>query len=695
VAAAEAASPGSNAIGFVAETDTFYRFVSTAASATVRDGKVILNTGSGGSTRWVGLTGRYGNIANYERNDGIFQNNSTYGSSTNTFLGRSSLGHGYFTTGYRNVAIGFEAGYDLTTASANTLVGPGSGKGIQSSYSGNTLIGQVADTTYNRYYTDMVALGAFPLYYSGSSSGTQMVVVGSHNDGEYTNPANFVKIGGVGATGEAAGTHIGAYIGQDYNMEGPNNLLFGHGLGNDLKDGEDNVVVGAITGGLIDGSRNVFLGGYANSSVEQGVSNIAFGAATLDGDTRSFAVAFGWRAGVSGGNNTVSFGYENFENAPTWPANAPNNIAFGYYALRGVNSGTSGLTGNYNIAFGSRSLQYAGRTSSENIGLGDLSGQFLYDADNNIYIGVRAGNGISADTALSYGYSYSGSNIAIGSNALQYVEDAANVKTDHFNVVCGHGAGDEIRDGYRNTFLGNSSGGLITNGNDNTCLGRGATISLPLPGTITWTYNDDSIVGGRGAVYFSSDDNGKLSFLRDHGTLWVLNISTPPDPHIVQGGTWDEILWGYRRTAVGSLATCQSEDDVRLGVAGSSTVHGGTYTTDSDERLKTNIEDCDLGLDFIKALRPRRFHMKADPQGPINHGFVAQEVGVALNGVESGIRPTPEADEAVQSVTYEEIIAPLTVAVQELAAKVVSLRARIQVLKNGETSGFETTQADA
>lgn len=91
------------------------------------------------------------------------------------------------------------------------------------------------------------------------------------------------------------------------------------------------------------------------------------------------------------------------------------------------------------------------------------------------------------------------------------------------------------------------------------------------------------------------------------------------------------------------------------------------FTVISDERTKSDIEDSDLGLDFINALRPVSYKRKTD-LASVHHGFIAQEVMKVLPKGYSIIDHKPEED--FYGIRYEEIIAPLVKAVKELSAKV-------------------------
>jgi len=119
----------------------------------------------------------------------------------------------------------------------------------------------------------------------------------------------------------------------------------------------------------------------------------------------------------------------------------------------------------------------------------------------------------------------------------------------------------------------------------------------------------------------------------------------------------------------------------------------GTIQT-SDERDKTDLETCDLGLSFVRSLRPVRFRWKtarniprasaqgieetAEPGTRAHYGLSAQDVRRAA--LKHG-RPDfagwvlSQQDDANsrQGLRYSEFIAPLIQAIQELAERVEDL----------------------
>jgi hypothetical protein len=135
----------------------------------------------------------------------------------------------------------------------------------------------------------------------------------------------------------------------------------------------------------------------------------------------------------------------------------------------------------------------------------------------------------------------------------------------------------------------------------------------------------------------------------------------------------------------------------------------------SDLRLKNNIDNSDLGLDFIKSLRPVKFNKiyktavpKSNEEGNAildengervidrvistegeryHYGFIAQEVKESLDvaGVGSNFAgwtlDDPEDQESRQGLAYEQFISPMTKAIQELSDMVESLQQEVNTLK--------------
>jgi hypothetical protein len=130
------------------------------------------------------------------------------------------------------------------------------------------------------------------------------------------------------------------------------------------------------------------------------------------------------------------------------------------------------------------------------------------------------------------------------------------------------------------------------------------------------------------------------------------------------------------------------------------------YVQTSDQRLKTNIQDTDLGLDFINKLNPVSFKWvvggnKAeyssteDENGKISpfvtstpiegvrthYGLIAQQVKEVLGDKDfGGFVHDKESD--TMSLRYDQFISPLIKAIQELNTKLDAANVEIEALKN-------------
>ena len=117
------------------------------------------------------------------------------------------------------------------------------------------------------------------------------------------------------------------------------------------------------------------------------------------------------------------------------------------------------------------------------------------------------------------------------------------------------------------------------------------------------------------------------------------------------------------------------------------------WSYSSDARMKRNVQDDTLGLDFINDLRTVTYQWRPSNEIPKEltsvyneenqrnlkdtmHGFIAQEVKVALDkaGVDTFAGwKLDERDGETQRTSREMFVMPLIKAVQELSAKVTAL----------------------
>ena len=90
------------------------------------------------------------------------------------------------------------------------------------------------------------------------------------------------------------------------------------------------------------------------------------------------------------------------------------------------------------------------------------------------------------------------------------------------------------------------------------------------------------------------------------------------------------------------------------------------WTTSSDKRWKSNIQNSNLGLDFITKLHPVSYYRNNDESKKTEYGFIAQELEATLNNAgatNNGI--ISKDDKGMYSVRYNDLLAPMVKAIQE------------------------------
>ena len=197
-------------------------------------------------------------------------------------------------------------------------------------------------------------------------------------------------------------------------------------------------------------------------------------------------------------------------------------------------------------------------------------------------------------------------------------------------------------------------------------------------GTVTASYNTTQFIGsaGRnGRIEINSDGNDKALHFYHNDT--DSHIESDAGLLVLTTAGANDIVIDLANNANAALRP--AEDDVNdFGAAGSrwETIYAGNGTINtSDKREKKDIEDSDLGLDFIKKLRPVSFRKKKVAKGKkdIKHyGLIAQEVEKLLPE-ETIYSYNKEVDH--YGIYYSELIGPVVKAIQELEEKVSELTA--------------------
>ena len=216
----------------------------------------------------------------------------------------------------------------------------------------------------------------------------------------------------------------------------------------------------------------------------------------------------------------------------------------------------------------------------------------------------------------------------------------------------------------------------------------------------------------------NSNNTNKFWRIADNGNGQIVDI------FYAENGV-NHFIWRFSAETVGSSVPIHPEFDNSISLGASwarwSAVYAanGTIQT-SDAREKTDIQDEPLGLEFIEKLRPVAYRWRVGgydlgepiieeqhiedgvgdegnpkyrvekyakpnpiprPGKRLHHGLIAQDVKRVLDefGIDFGgwVQDDINDPDSRQSLRYDQFIAPLIRAVQELSARVKELEARL------------------
>ena len=220
-------------------------------------------------------------------------------------------------------------------------------------------------------------------------------------------------------------------------------------------------------------------------------------------------------------------------------------------------------------------------------------------------------------------------------------------------------------------------------------------IGLSCDAKILWGSYGYAVPPGTGGLYLRDDGTWSAAAgpKGDPGPQGIQGIQGPPGP---AGGSdslggvaaagWARIFATNSGTANASGAGIQILGNSTTGVTSAYVGTRGTSnivwldvqtTAPSDIRLKSDVQDTTLGLDFVEALRPVEYRLTADPTRQKAYGFIAQEVEALGVGGTSLVFDDPEREtggiKGHKVIHYQSYVAVLTKALQELSERVRQL----------------------
>lgn len=489
------------------------------------------------------------------------------------------------------------------------------------------------------------------------------------------NYATGIK-GGRRARGDMAFGDTSALMAFQYDGNSPSpayNLAVGYGALASNQSGDENTAVGSMALMNNEGSDNVAVG-YSSLKINtKGQENTSVGYKAGISNTTGFRNTYlGFWAGNRNatGSENVSVGWQ------------PNTAGVTQKTLNtyiGSRAG-SGYTGSHNTMIGG--LSGISETGQEHINANFVSAigaETRPRGNSSVVAGFQATVGTEAsfaDYAISIGRNANAG--SSGNIALGYQASASGTSQ---SIAIGQSS---IASGSPSIAIGNStqSTGLrsVAIGDTAKAVGQQSVSIGALTVASAGDYNTN--IGGRAGLGFAGVGNTFLGWFAGNQTA-----------------TYDNC------TVLGSQTAVTGSNQVQLGNSATTTYVYGTVQNRSDERDKADIRDTVLGLDFIEKLRPvdykwdmRDYYKVIDEEtGEItylekdgskigkrfHHGLIAQEVEALISktGIDFGgfQDHSISGGDDILSIGYDELIAPLIKAVQELSLKVKDLESKLNV----------------
>jgi hypothetical protein len=415
------------------------------------------------------------------------------------------------------------------------------------------------------------------------------------------------------------------------------------------------------------GTDNTGVGYQSLFSLSTAQRCVGLGAYALLNNNANFNTVTGW----SGfGNNTAGtrvtgMGYRVGENS-----NANDVCLFGYES--GFSNTAASVSGfgsqalRVNTALGTTGLGY--RCLWQNTsGTGNTGGGYLTLSANTIGLGstgfghmVLSSNDANANSG--YGYMTLSSNTTGLSNSGYGYEALFSNTTANYS--CGFGV-----QALRDSNVEGSCGFGYQAGQNNT----GTRFTTMGFSSLPSNQGDGNSGYGYAIFSFLTSGNRNTGMGADVGPTLI----TGSDCVLIGEGADVSSAAAVNRVVIGQGAIGTMDNTAQIGNA--AMVGGvqayGNYLNISDATMKENIRDSDLGLDFIRAIRPVSFSYKMEEaeQGRskrVDYGVIAQELQVVLHKFGKDNFKGLTNDGIHYFVSYSSLIGPIIQAIQELSQRI-------------------------
>lgn len=303
----------------------------------------------------------------------------------------------------------------------------------------------------------------------------------------------------------------------------------------------------------------------------------------------------------------------------------------------------------------------------------------------NTFVGVNAGN-----FTMSTGgpVEDASANTGVGAVAL------SSLTTGQTNSAFGTESLQLTQAGGGNTAVGFQSLRLNTGGGNNSAVGKWTLYSnttginnsaFGIISLYSNTVGNENSAYGMNSLYSNTTGSYNSAF----GRSALLGNTTGTNNSAFGYGAGSGITTGSNNICIGNNAQVPSgtaSNQVRIGDA---SITDASIEVDwiitSDRRAKSQISDSDLGLDFVSKLHPVSYIRKNDKKQRTEYGLIAQEVEQVLKG--AGVKNAGMLtidDYGKYQMRYNDLLAPIVKAIQELKAENDLLKTRLAKLEGRE-----------
>jgi hypothetical protein len=367
-------------------------------------------------------------------------------------------------------------------------------------------------------------------------------------------------------------------------------------------------------------------------------------------------------AGTSLLPNGTSIGNTSFWNGSEWVINNSNIYNNGGFIGLGTNAPLQKLDirGQVNISLDSSYMinnnPVLNARGTNNLNIGFQAGMNTTIGFHNVHVGTFSGMTNTIGSQNSFVGSETGVSNSEGMMNSFFGRRAGYLNNlGNENTFIGCYAGQNNSSGNHNSFFGVTTGNSNTTGAENTFLGAHA-------GYYNSTGNNNTFIGNFAGQFNSVGSNNVYIGFNAEGSSSNLTNAI----------------------VIGAGAVVNSSNSVVIGNSSITNISGQVgWGTLSDRRLKENITDEPLGLDFIQQLRPVRYNYSAEGQkGRIYSGLIAQDVSKILDdlGINFSGIVQPENEKDFFSIRYAELTIPLINAVQEQQDQIDALKKQNELL---------------